>query len=105
MLLDDGNGPTALSDAALRARKKPWKIHRPRGNMHDANLYRYYRPDFRELAKEYPGQDERLFSRHHDLGCGRVEGTRGSKRGGDGARRLVRVAWMAAQEFRKRWRA
>lgn len=43
------------AEEAKAARKKPWKIHRPRGNMHDANIYRYYRPDFRELARTYPG--------------------------------------------------
>lgn len=36
--------------------KKPWKVHRhTAGSMHSTNLYRHYRPDFRELAKEYPG--------------------------------------------------
>ncbi|CAN0142790.1 unnamed protein product, partial [Hapterophycus canaliculatus] len=37
-------------------RNRPWKVHGhgAPGSMHNANLYRHYRPDFRELAKEYP---------------------------------------------------
>lgn len=50
----DGDGGS-VSPPSGRG-KKPWKIHRhTAGSMHDANLYRHYRPDFRELAKEYPG--------------------------------------------------
>ncbi|CAN0230877.1 unnamed protein product, partial [Ectocarpus sp. 6 AP-2014] len=47
----DGRGT-----AVCKNKKKPWKVHASAGGgkMHDANLYRHYRPDFRELAREYP---------------------------------------------------
>lgn len=61
-LSGDGDGetptPAAVSGRGGRKRgSKPWKAHdRPAGSMHDGNLYRHYRPDFRELAREYPGE-------------------------------------------------
>ncbi|CAM9122059.1 unnamed protein product [Ectocarpus sp. 12 AP-2014] len=47
----DGGGA-----AVCKNKKKPWKVHTSAGGgkMHDANLYRHYRPDFRELAREFP---------------------------------------------------
>lgn len=54
---DDGNAAAAVgSGGGVRKRKKPWRVHGPPdGSMHNANLYKHYRPDFRELAMEYPG--------------------------------------------------
>ncbi|CAM9946766.1 unnamed protein product [Pylaiella littoralis] len=56
-----GGGGGGGGGLARKNKKKPWKLHgrsgggRGRGrSMHDANLYRHYRPDFRELAREYP---------------------------------------------------
>ena len=45
-------------DVKTKKKSKPWKVHaRPGGgSMHDANIYRHYRPDFRELASAYPGE-------------------------------------------------
>lgn len=55
-----GSGDGARGEGAVtrKSKNKPWKIHRREGggSMHDANLYRHYRPDFRELAREYPGK-------------------------------------------------
>lgn len=60
-----GGGGGGGGGLARKNKKKPWKLHgrsgggRGRGrSMHDANLYRHYRPDFRELAREYPGERE-----------------------------------------------
>ncbi|CAM9387291.1 unnamed protein product, partial [Scytosiphon promiscuus] len=54
----DGVGESGAGDAVggRKSRNRPWKVHgrRAGGSMHDANLYRHYRPDFRELAREYP---------------------------------------------------
>lgn len=60
--VDGGNAATAAAAAAVgpgggaRKRKKPWRVHgRPDGSMHNTNVYKRYRPDFRELLREYPG--------------------------------------------------
>lgn len=66
---DDGEDDDHLSGAPVsdasdlggrKGRNKPWKAHgcKAGGSMHAANLYRHYRPDFRELAREYPGTSE-----------------------------------------------
>ncbi|CAM9398477.1 unnamed protein product [Ectocarpus fasciculatus] len=51
-----GSGGGGGGTAVRKNKKKPWKVHASAGGgkMHDANLYRHYRPDFRELAREYP---------------------------------------------------
>eukprot|EP00752_Nemacystus_decipiens_P014801 g13176.t2 len=51
-----GGGATGGGAVIRKGKNKPWKVHRRvgGGSMHDANLYRRYRPDFRELAREYP---------------------------------------------------
>eukprot|EP00903_Cladosiphon_okamuranus_P020233 g18570.t1 len=51
-----GGGTSSGGDVIGKSKNKPWKLHRRAGgrSMHDANLYRHYRPDFRELAREYP---------------------------------------------------
>lgn len=54
-----GGGTGGGGRKSKKNRNRPWKVHgrRPGGGgaMHDANVYRHYRPDFRELAREYPG--------------------------------------------------
>ncbi|CAM9798620.1 unnamed protein product [Ectocarpus sp. 13 AM-2016] len=52
----DSGGGDGGGTAVCKNKKKPWKVHASAsgGKMHDANLYRHYRPDFRELAREYP---------------------------------------------------
>ncbi|CAM9655593.1 unnamed protein product [Laminaria digitata] len=57
-----GSGSGGGGRKNKKGRNKPWKMHGRRlggdggggGAMHDANVYRHYRPDFRELAREYP---------------------------------------------------
>ena len=54
-----GGGASSGGAVIRKSKNKPWKVHRRvgGGSMHDANLYRHYRPDFRELAREYPGKE------------------------------------------------
>ncbi len=53
-----GGGGAGGGDKVRKKKSKPWKVYRRAGggSMHEANLYRRYRPDFRELAREYPGE-------------------------------------------------
>ena len=55
-----GDGARSGAGGVRKSKNKPWKVHRRvgGGSMHNANLYRHYRPDFRELAREYPGQKQ-----------------------------------------------
>lgn len=61
-IISNNNGKN--SDVTAKKRSKPWKLYAKPGGagkgMHDANLYRRYRPDFRELATEYPGEQRSL---------------------------------------------
>lgn len=64
-----GGGASSGGAVVRKSRNKPWKLHRrvAGGSMHDANLYRHYRPDFRELAREYPGKSFGVRRRQQEL--------------------------------------